>query len=107
MTTTVTKGKTPESKNKNTKINLEELGSIRKVLHLLGDCAWSHDFLTDKTFYSSEFNHFIGYSKKILPQRKEPPSGGKVPCPKTVIFWLKATRITKRESRTITQWNTG
>lgn len=70
MTTTVTKGKTPESKNKNTKINLEELGSIRKVLHLLGDCAWSHDFLTDETFYSSEFNHFIGYSKKDLTLKK-------------------------------------
>lgn len=71
MTTTVTKGKkTPESKNKNSKINLEELGSIRKVLHQLGDDAWSHDFQTDELLFSSDFNSFIGYRNAELTPKK-------------------------------------
>ncbi len=70
MTNTASKKKPTETKKTNSKIILGELGSIRQVLHQLGDYAWSHDFQTDETQFSSEFNPFIGYRNADLAPKK-------------------------------------
>jgi hypothetical protein len=36
----------------------------------LGDNAWVHDFENGNTWYSAEFNSFIGYSNKEISARK-------------------------------------
>lgn len=49
------------------KIDFSRLGEI---LQSLGDNAWVHDFTTSKTWYSSAFNPFIGYSNSEISARK-------------------------------------
>jgi signal transduction histidine kinase len=36
-------------------------GRVREIMSNLGDSAWSHDFRTGTTWYSSQYNPFIGF----------------------------------------------
>lgn len=43
---------------------------LGEILQSLGDNAWVHDFESGHTWYSAEFNSFIGYSNKEISARK-------------------------------------
>jgi PAS domain S-box-containing protein len=43
---------------------------LGEILQSLGDNAWVHDFESGNTWYSAEFNDFIGYSNKEISARK-------------------------------------
>ncbi len=43
---------------------------LGEILQSLGDNAWVHDFDSGNTWYSAEFNDFIGYSNKEISARK-------------------------------------
>ena len=36
-------------------------GRVREIMSNLGDSAWSHDFRTGTTWYSSQYNPFVGF----------------------------------------------
>jgi PAS domain S-box-containing protein len=54
-------------KDKKKQIEYKRLGEI---LQTLGDNAWAHDFSSGKTWYSADFNIFIGYSNHDISARK-------------------------------------
>jgi len=39
----------------------DNYGRFREIMSNLGDSAWSHDFRTGTTWYSSQYNPFIGF----------------------------------------------
>ncbi len=39
----------------------DDYGPVREIMSSLGDSAWSHDFRTGMTWFSSKFNPFVGF----------------------------------------------
>ena len=39
----------------------DDYGRVREIMSSLGDSAWSHDFRTGMTWFSSKFNPFVGF----------------------------------------------
>ena len=67
---TIMSSKTPptQSKGKTTLPSVNEAqplpdgyGRVREIMSNLGDSAWSHDFRTGTTWYSSQYNPFVGF----------------------------------------------
>jgi signal transduction histidine kinase len=55
------------SSGRQKQIDFSRLGEI---LQNLGDNAWAHDFATGNTWYSADYNIFIGYSNRDITSRK-------------------------------------
>lgn len=47
-----------------------DFNRLGEILQNLGDNAWVHDFATGNTWYSAEYNIFIGYSNHDISSRK-------------------------------------
>ena len=39
----------------------DRYGRVREIMSNLGDSAWSHDFRTETTWFSSQYNPFVGF----------------------------------------------
>ena len=60
-TPTKTKGKTALPSLKEALPLPDGYGRVREIMSNLGDSAWSHDFRTGTTWYSSQYNPFVGF----------------------------------------------
>lgn len=58
---TKSKGKTTIPQNDKTLTLPDSYGRVREILSNLGDSAWSHDFRTGTTWFSSQYNPFVGF----------------------------------------------
>ncbi len=71
--------KTPTNSKSKTAIQLVEearplsdgYGRVREIISNLGDSAWSHDFRTGTTWYSSQYNPFVGFIPAELKADQE------------------------------------
>ena len=59
--TTKTKGKTTLPSINEDLPFPNDYGRVREIMSSLGDSAWSHDFRTGVTWFSSKFNPFVGF----------------------------------------------
>ncbi len=60
-TPTKTKGKTALPSLKEALPLPDGYGRVREIISNLGDSAWSHDFRTGTTWFSSQYNPFVGF----------------------------------------------
>lgn len=74
--TALSKKKTQEPSNKK---HWNQPENICSLMHRLGDYAWIHNFLTEETLFSTDFNPLIGCPSADLKQKKEPLFGWKAP----------------------------
>lgn len=58
---TQSKGKTSLPLTKEALPLTDGYGRVREIMSNLGDSAWSHDFRTGTTWYSSQYNPFVGF----------------------------------------------
>jgi len=59
--TTKSKGKTPLRLVNEVLPLPDGYGRVREIMSNLGDSAWSHDFRTGTTWFSSQYNPFVGF----------------------------------------------
>ena len=67
---TSSKKKTAEPSNEKTQKKWRNPEEICLLMHRLGDYAWTHNLLTEETFFSTDFNQVIGYPTADLNQKK-------------------------------------
>lgn len=52
--------------------NTDKVKQIGEILNRLGDYVWIHNLLVDETWFSGEFNFFIGYASEELKPTERP-----------------------------------
>ncbi len=52
--------------------NTDKVKQIGEILNRLGDYVWIHNLLVDETWFSGEFNFFIGYATEELKPNERP-----------------------------------